>query len=603
MTAPPLALGSLFPIASREEWLALVDRVLDGAPFDRRLVSRTYDGLAIQPLYTAADAAGSAGLPGTAPFTRGNRAGARSVDGWLVRQTYAHPALAEANAAILADLEAGVQAIRLRIGPGGIPVGSAADLATALAGVHLDAAPFWLDAGAGFADAAAWLADIWSNNEIPDSAAVGCFGADPLGARARLGAPPDLAAAAALAAALCADATVYGEAGAADATEVGFALATGVAYLRAATEAGMTAASAAAQLTVALSVTADQFAGIAKLRAFRRCWARVAEASGLGAEDRSVPVEAVTSAAIYSRRDPWVNLLRGTLAAFAAGAGGADAVTVLPFDTALGVPSDDGLRLARNTQTILLEESHLAQVTDPAGGSWYVEARSEALATAAWAEFQAVEAEGGMAAALASGWAAARVEATWNERYTNLARRKDALTGISEFPNVDEQVPARTAAGPVDDAAGGFPLRRLAAPFEALRDAADRAATPPAIFLANLGPEAVHTARATFAKNFFEAGGVRAVGNDGFATAAEAGDAFAASGCQVAVICSSDRVYAEEAIPAAGALKAAGAAAVYLAGNPGDQRDRFRDGGIDDFVFLGSDAIATLQTVHARLGL
>lgn len=613
MASQSLPLGSLFPAASRDAWLAEVDKVLDGAPFDRRLVTRTYDGLAIEPLYAAGDVGDDdAGAPGLAPFTRGATAGARSAHGWDVTQLYAHPALESANRAILADLEGGVRGVRLQLGAGGLPVTSQADLDAVLAGVFLEAAPVWLDAGPAFAAAAAWLEALWTARGVPASEASGSFGADPLGAQARTGSPADLSAAAALAArtvsrfpqvrALVADGSVYADAGASDAQELGFALATAVAYLRACEAEGMAMADAAGQLTLVLSVNADQFASCAKLRAARRCWARVAEACGLAPEARSVRVEAVTSAAMYSQRDPWVNLLRATLAGFAAGTGGADGVTVLPFDWALGVPDEDGLRLARNTQLILLEECQLARVTDPAGGSWYVERRSEDLATEAWRRFQEVESQGGMAAALDSGWATAQVDATWQAKLANLAKRKDALTGVSEFADLDETVLARSP-WPDRSATGAFPLRRLAAPFEALRDAADRAAQRPTVFLANLGPVAVHTARATFAKNFFEAGGIAALANDGFTTPDEAAAAFSASGAKLAIICSSDKVYADQAITAARALKAAGAEVVYLAGNPGAQRSAYEAAGIDDFAYMGCDVVASLAGAHRKLGL
>ena len=241
-------------------------------------------------------------------------------------------------------------------------------------------------------------------------------------------------------------------------------------------------------------------------------------------------------------------------------------------------------------------------MTDPAGGSWYVEACTEQLAAEAWRRFQEVEAQGGMAAALDSGWAAAQVDATWQARLANLAKRKDALTGVSEFADIDEPRPQRSPWTAPSDR-GAFPLRRLAAPFEALRDAADQAAQPPTVFLANLGPVAVHTARATFAKNFFEAGGIRALANDGFATPEVAAASFAASGARLAIICSSDQVYADRATAAAQALKAAGAVAVYLAGNPGDQKAVYEQAGIDDFAYMGCDVIAALTNAHRKLGL
>ncbi len=623
-----LPLGSEFPPPSRDQWLALVDKVLAGAPFDRKLVSRTPDGLRVEPLYTAADvpAGDPAGLPGLAPFTRGGDPGRRVSDGWDIRQLYAQPDLAEANAAILSDLERGVTSLVLHLGPGGLPVSSVDDLAAVLDGVLLDLAPVILDAavlagttttgtgaeGVDAVTAAGWLRELWGRQQVPPSAALGQLGIDPLATAARTGTAARLDDLVSLVRDLHAthpqvrvgrvDATVYADAGASPAQELAFALATGVAYLRALLAAGIDIDTACGQLVFQLSATAEQFGTMAKLRAARRCWARVAEASGASPAARAARIDAVTASAMLSQRDPWVNVLRSTLATFAAGAAGADSVTVLPFDQAVGVPDELGRRLARNTQMILLEETNLARVLDPGGGSYFVEHLTEELAQEAWRRFQAIEAAGGMAAVLASGQAAAEVEASWRATLKSVATRRQPLTGVSEFPDVAEPRLARRP-WPAAVADGPFPLRRRSAPFEALRDAADQAEPTPTIFLANLGPIAVHTARAGFARNLFETGGVRTVDNEGFDDADQVASAFTASGARLAILCSSDAVYAERAADTARALKATGAVRVYLAGAPGDARDAYEAAGIDEFVSVGTDALDVLRRALDTLGV
>ncbi len=322
---------------------------------------------------------------------------------------------------------------------------------------------------------------------------------------------------------------------------------------------------------------ADQFATIAKLRAARRIWARVAqvcEVPHLGAQRQ----HAVTSDAMMTARDPWVNLLRTTIACFAAGVGGADAVTVQPFDLRLGLPDGFSRRIARNTQSLLIEEANVARVLDPAGGSWFVESLTDALAHAAWDVFTEVERAGGMAAALRSGLVADRLEATWQRRAENLAHRRDPITGVSEFPNLEERRPVRAPA-PLPPS-GGLPRRWYAQGFELLRDAADAAPQAPTVNLVTLGPVAAHAARMSFAANLFAAGGIRIVHNG--------------SG-NVACICGSDRSYAEEAAATAQRLKAEGAQKVWLAGKPGGY------GGVDDYLYSGCDALAVLQQTHRDL--
>jgi methylmalonyl-CoA mutase len=618
----PLALGTEFPDPTREQWLELVDKVLAGAPFDRRLVTTTADGLRIEPLYVDGDGPGpdAAGAPGAAPFVRAGTAGGAVGDGWDVRQWHGGAELAAVNAAILADLARGATSIAL----GPVAVANLDDLDRLLDGVFVDLAPVALAWGSSYRLGAELLPALWARRGVPPSKAVGHLGVDPLGALAREGSlatslADALADVGTIARhtsrahpgggvrAVAVDATVYADAGGSDAQELAFALATGVAYLRAMADAGLDVDAALSQLSFTFNATVDQFSTMAKLRAARRCWARVAEASGAApdAPVSAMHIDAITARAMYSQRDPWVNVLRATLATFAAGVAGADSITVLPLGAAADVWDDIGRRLARNTPIVLQEESGLSRVIDPAGGSGYVESLTDALAQQAWARFQELEAGGGMAAALTSGQAAKLVSDTWTTRLKGLATRKDALTGVSEFPNLAETprtgpsavhaFPATKEVGPDATQVEALPLRRLAEPFERLRDAADAMAASsgarPRIFSANLGPVATHTARATFAKNLFEVAGIEVPPNAGFGTDDEAAAAFQASGTPLAVICSSDAVYAERAASCARALKAAGCQRLYLAGNPGDARAEYEAAGIDEFVFLGVDVL------------
>jgi methylmalonyl-CoA mutase len=299
---------------------------------------------------------------------------------------------------------------------------------------------------------------------------------------------------------------------------------------------------------------------------------------------------AVTSSVMTTRRDPWVNMLRTTVACFAAGVGGADVVTVQPFDAALGLPDAFSRRIARNTQSLLVEEGHLARVLDPAGGSWYVESLTEELARAAWAWFTEIERAGGLAAALSSGLVEQRLAAAWDERATRLAKRSDAITGVSEFPNLTEKLPERQPAADLRPT-GGLPRVRAAQEYEELRDRADAAPSRPQVYLATIGPAARHTARASFAANLFQAGGVATPVGDGAAD-------LAGAGTTVACICGTDGDYAESAAALAAELRAAGATAVWLAGKPSLQVD-----GVDGYVYAGCDALAALRTVHEQLGV
>src|SRR3954469_11465484 len=468
-----LDLAAEFPQATREQWQELVAGVLRksgklpedfaGAP-ESKLVTRTYDGIEIQPLYTAEDAPGETGFPGLPPFVRGSRPDGRIGTGWDVRSRFTGDDAREVNRAILADLEGGVTSIWLSVPP--------ASIADALNEVYLDLAPVVLDAGASYEAAASELLALFDEREVPASEATAVLGADPIGLAARTGSAVALEPAAALAArvagkspkvrTIVADGLPFHEAGGSDAQELGALVAAGVTYLRALTDAGLAVEAAAGQLEFRLAATADQFSTIAKLRAARRLWARVAEVSG--ASVRTAPLHAVTSSTMTTRRDPWVNMLRTTLACFAAGVGGADAVTVLPFDAALGPPDAFARRIARNTQSILLEESKVAGVIDPAGGSFYVERHTDELARAAWAVFTEIERAGGLAAALDAGLVDERIAATRTARTARFAAGEEAITGVTVFPDENEKPLTRKPAPPAPG--GGLPKVRYAEPFE-----------------------------------------------------------------------------------------------------------------------------------------
>lgn len=616
LPADGLSLAAEFPDPAHEQWQSLVEGVLRksgkdvaGSATEEALSTTVEDGLITRPLYTSRDDAPDAGFPGFAPFTRGSKAEGNVANGWDVRQRHSLTDPARLNEAVLADLENGVTSLWLTVGGAtGVPVSG---LARALDGVYLDLAPVVLDAGGELDSAATELLRLYEERGVAPESARGNLGADPLGRAARSGSAPERMAAVHWAErcakeypglrALTVDALPYHEAGGSAAQELGSSLATGVAYLRALTGAGLSVEAACAQLEFRYAATADQFLTIAKLRAARRLRGR---GSPRCAEPRTAGAQrqhAVTSPVMMTRRDPWVNMLRTTLACLGAGVGGADSVTVLPFDHALGLPDAFARRIARNTSTILMEESHLARVIDPAGGSWYVERLTTELADAAWAFFQEIERAGGQAAALGSGLIGERLAATWAARSKDLARRKEPVTGVSEFPHLAERLVERKAAPAADGASGGLPTVRRDEAFEALRARSDahlaETGKRPRVFLAALGPASAHTARATFASNLFQAGGIEPVHDPASVDASTAAEAFATSGATVACLCSGDALYAERADAVASALRTAGAQRVFLAGRPAEYP------GVDEYVFAGCDVVAVLSSVLDRMGV
>ncbi|MFC8045732.1 methylmalonyl-CoA mutase family protein [Nocardia sp. NPDC057353] len=572
------------------------------------LTETTYDGLAVAPLYTRRDERPEPPLPGTFPFVRGADAHRDVHRGWFVSGRVTDTDPAAANRRILAGLENGLSALWLGVGERGVPV---AELGAALNGLLFDLAPITLDAGTEVAAAAEAIFAALDGYRAADRAAIRvALAASPLTDEFAGIAGVTLDDAVALARtaaartetvrAITVDGTAFHDAGASEAQELGAAVAAGLEYLRALTAAGTDIAEALGQLEFRLAATDDQFATIAKFRAGRTLWARVAHVCGAPAFG-GAPQHAVTSAAMMAKRDPWVNLLRTTLAAFGAGVGGADTVTVLPFDSALpagelGVSQNFADRMARNTQLLLLEESHLGHVHDPGAGSWYIEDHTAQLAEAAWEFMREIEAAGGYRAALASGLLAERIGATRAARDADVAHRRFAVTGVNEFPNLAEAALSEQAREPGR-------VARYGAAFEALRDRSDvylaaNGARPQAL-LVPLGKVAEHNVRVTFIANLLASGGIESVNPgplevDGIAAAAQE------SGAPIAVLCGSDTRYAEQAGDAVRALKSAGVETVLLAGaakavaGVADQPD--------GYLAAKIDAVAALSGLLEKVG-
>jgi len=600
-----------FPPATEEAWRGLVDAALKGTPF-ARLESRTYDGLTIAPLYPR-DAAAKV-IAGRAPGAA-----------WTVMQRVDHPDPAAANAQALDDLQNGATGLVL-VFAGSVSANgygldpSPATLARALNGVDLTAVAIDLNLSPPTRHVVRDFAALVQGRGISASKVDLRASINPIGGFAASGRGPrtwdELAPAFAalvgeLAAAdfhgpfAVADGRIIHNAGGSEAQELAFALAGAVAYLRALEARGMALAAARDAIYFRLSADADQFLTMAKFRAARKLWARVEQACGL--KPRPVMIAAETAWRMMTKHDPYVNMLRTTIAVAAAGLGGADAITVLPHTAPLGLPDPFARRVARNTQLVLLEESNLARVGDPAAGSGALEAMTQELCTAAWSAFREIEQAGGVWAALETGLIQRHVAAVSAERERAVARRTDILTGTNEYPNINEVLPAvldvAPAALPKDETAvtaAALPRIRLAEPFEQLREASDKILTAtgarPKVFLATLGKPADFNARANFAKNFFEAGGIEAAGGENGASPLAA--AFKASGSALACLCGSDRTYESEAEAAAAALKAAGARRIYLAGRPGAKEATLRAAGVQTFIHEGCDVLATLQATY-----
>lgn len=509
------------------------------------LARTTLDGLTVTPLGTPAASAGLERPLLPAPH---------ELDGWDVRGHFADSDADVTADHVVTDLENGVNSLWLVVGQNGIALEA---MERILEPVFLDLAPVILQAD----DAAAAARELL---RIATERGVTLHPRTNLGLSVDDAAVADEARAAGIRG-FVVDATAVHDRGASDVQELAYSLLKGTELLRA------IGVENAGLIEFRYAATDEQFETIAKFRAARLLWARVLEMSGVP-DAAPQAAHAVTSRPMYTRYDPYTNMLRGTIAAFAAGVAGAESVTVLPFDEPLGLPEPFSRRIARNTSSLLIAESHVAKVADPAGGSHLVETLTHETAAAAWALFG--ELEEGASPSTGSGHRLdALIAETVSARALLIAKRKRPITGVSEFPNLGEELPERRPYAAAPD------VHRYAGEFEAMRDEP----TATRVFLATLGTAAEHTARATFATNLLAAGGI----------GVDVADASEHAGQPIVCLAGTDAAYDERGAEVAAALRAGGATRIIVAGKPRDWAD--------DSCAMGLDALAFLRQTRLVL--
>lgn len=607
------AVANLFPGHTEADWREAAEAALKGASLET-LVSETADGVRVEPVY---------------PPAEGPRA-IRPGGPWRIIARLDHAHADEANAQALDDLANGADGLQIvssgALGAYGFGLRhfDSASLHKAFDGVRFDAgANFELDLGPDGPDQALRFGALIERSGAKPEDCLVAFGLDPFTASARGPFPADWSAQAtryvetALALRskgfrgpfLVADARPVHAAGGSPAQELAFALADAVALLRLLEQRGTPLGDARSLIAFRLAADADELATLSKFRALRIAWSRVEEACGL--EPRAAHVQAESAWRMMTARDPYVNVMRGAAAAFSAGLGGADSVSVLPHTLAAGLPDSLARRLARNAQLILLRESNLGFVADPAAGAGAFEALTKGVCEKAWGLFQEIEGQGGLPSALANGVFQRQVAASAAALVRNAACLRAPITGVSAHVDLDEP-PVEVAIGAPEretfaPAEGALMPMRLAEPFERLRDRSDdflrSTGARPKVYLAALGPEANHRRRVQFMREWLEVGGFDAVYDGEARTAHDAVTRFKASSARLACLCGPDDAYAEQAEALAKAFKASGAKGVALAGRPGEFEHAWRAAGVDEFIFAGGDAVAALKSLYRRIGV
>ncbi|MDE6496893.1 MAG: methylmalonyl-CoA mutase small subunit [Duncaniella sp.] len=607
-----------FPPVSTAEWKAKVEADLKGAPFDKKLVWRTNEGFNVQPMYRAEDIENLAttnSLPGEFPYVRGTR----TDNDWLTRQEIIAETPAEANAKALDVLTKGVTSLGFRV-----EEPTAETVATLLKGIDLKAVEvnFTSCPRKALELARVLVAYLKENGVEKDFHGSIDFNPFKRALKHETEFPGDITAMSCelldtvkdvpALRVLSVDSNVLSNAGAYIYQELGYALAWGSQWMTMLTEADRCADEVASRVKFNMGVSSNFFMELAKFRAARMMWAQIAEQYKPESKDScKMMAHAVTSRFNQTLYDAHVNLLRSQTEAMSAALAGVDSITVTPFDVPYKTPDEFSERIARNQQFLLKEESHLDKVIDPAGGSYYVETLTVAIAKEAWKLFLEVEDKGGFLACVNDGSIQAVIRETAAKRHTDVARRKEILLGTNQYPNINEMAADKIVnlAGANSCGCGhkdeetcetskGLPTKRAASDFEALRLATEAASNRPKVFMLTIGNLAMRLARAQFSSNFFGCAGYEIIDNLGFNTVEEGVDAALAKGADIVVLCSSDDEYAELAPAAFKYLD--GRAEFVVAGAPACTDD-LKAVGINDFVHVRCNVLETLQAFNAKL--
>ncbi len=609
-------LFSEFQAPTTQEWLDKIQVDLKGADFNKRLVWRTNEGFNVQPFYRKEDLKGLKAvdsLPGEFPYVRGNK---KDNNIWYVRQNIDASDIAAAHAKALDVLMKGVDSLGFKI-PSDLV--SKENIEALLDGIQPECVELnFKTCPKASVLLAQILVDYFKSKGADLGKCVGSIDFDPIAKILKAGKP-------------CGDKIVIGKsliealaelpnyrcitvnslllnnAGAFIYQELGYALAWGNEYLQQLTDAGVAAEEVAKRIKFNMGISVNYFMEIAKFRAARLLWSQIVAQYTEDEEAAKMHVCATTSTYNQTVFDSYVNLLRSQTETMSAALSNVESIVVTPFDQTYETPTDFSERIARNQQLLLKEEAHFDKIVDVAGGSYYVEHLTDAIAEQAWKLFLETEEAGGFLGQANEGKIQDTVNETNKTRHANAAKRKEFMLGTNQFPNFTEKSegkrPLEACAckcGEGEASISKLGSERLASEFENLRLATEAAKKQPIAFMLTIGNLAMRQARAQFSCNFLAAAGYKVIDNLGFPTVEEGVEAAVKAGADIVVLCSSDDEYAEYAIPA---FKALNGRAIYIvAGAPACMED-LKAAGIENFIHVRSNQLETLREYNAKLGI
>ena len=609
-------LFSDFTAPSRQEWRDKIEVDLKGADYQKKMVWRTNEGFSMEPFYRKEDVEKLAtvnALPGEFPYVRGNKA---ADNEWYVRQDIKCDCPKEANAKALDILNKGVNSLGFCIPSEKV---SAEYIDTLLEGIYVECVELnFCTCQCKSVELAQILVAYFEKKGADKAKVAGSISFDPLEKMVSKGKDTTevLKNAKELVEilkdytqfrAIAVNAYKLTNAGAYSYQDLGYALAWANEYMAELTEAGVAPELAAQNIKFNLGINGVYFMEIAKIRAARMLWAQIVSQYTECKESAKMHICAITTTYNQTVFDSYVNMLRSQTEAMSAALGGVDSIVVTPFDEPYETPTEFAERIARNQQLLLKDECHFDRMVDVAGGSYFIEELTSALAGQAWKLFLAVEEEGGFLAAAKAGSVQNTINETNATRHANAGKRREFLLGTNQFPNFTEKSEGKEPVASccknccgTESPIPAIKTTRLASDFEELRLTTEKAAKVPVAFMLTIGNLAMRQARAQFSCNFLAAAGYQVIDNLGFKTVEEGVDAALAAGADIVVICSSDDEYAEYAIPAYKYLD--GRALYVVAGAPACSED-LKAAGIENFINVKSNQLATLKEYNQKLGI
>lgn len=610
-----------FPPVSSQEWKDKIMADLKGADFEKKLVWRTIEGFNVQPYYRAEDLENLKHLkyvPGEFPYVRGNKT---KCNTWFIRQNIDALNAEEANKKALDVLMKGVDSLGFNVTCK--EEFSNDEFETLLKDISIADIELNIVGAAAAHPFMDFLKAKVEAENIDKKELKGSVGFDPLAhltlngnfckaqsevfdtATELIEKAKDLSKFRTIGV----NGEMFCNAGATIVQELGFALAMGNQYLNLLTEKGLDVDSVAENIKFNFGVSSNYFMEIAKFRAARMLWAKIVEAyKPKNLEVAKMNIHATTSKFNQTIYDPYVNMLRGTTESMSATIAGVDSLSVTPFNKAYETETEFSDRIARNTQIILKEESYFDKITDPAGGSYYIENLTHSIAEHAWKLFQEIEAKGGYVEAFKAGFIQEQVKESANKRMLNIATRREILLGTNQYPNAQERMEAQydeetiiTKSTKRDDAVAE-PIKpfRGAEQMELLRVKTDKAKITPKVFMLTIGDLTMRKARAGFASGFFACAGFEVIDNLGFNSVDEGVKAALDKQADIVVVCSSDDEYMEVA-PAT--LEQLGDKAITVVAGYPKSVDELKAKGIKHFIHVKSNLIETLQGFQEELGI